>query len=166
MRLAVVLAVAVVIAACSGPVPTTSPSPTSARTVPCGPTERFERHAHAHLTLVIRGQLRPVPANIGITSTEICWLHTHDSSGIIHIEAGDARTFTLGDFFAVWRQPLDSTVIGGDRVNEGESVRSVENRRDHSGSPGTIVLDDKDDVVLYLGPPFPTVAPYVWPPGY
>src|SRR5207237_791999 len=86
---------------CTGP-----PTPSPASNVPCGPSEVFIRHEHAHLTILIRGQIKTVPAFVGITATSICWLHTHDTSGIIHIEAGDNRALTLGDFFAVWRQRL------------------------------------------------------------
>ena len=112
------------IAGCSAtPSPTSTPTSTPRASVPCGPSEVFARHEHAHLTIVVRGQLRPVPANIGITATQICWLHTHDATGIIHIEANDPRTLTLGDFFAVWRQPLSATVIGGERAGSGETAR-------------------------------------------
>ncbi len=152
---------------CAAPVPPAStPSPTFGANVPCGANERFERHAHAHLTIVIRGEQRPVPANIGITASSICWLHTHDSTGIIHIESGDNRAFTLGDFFSVWRQQLSTTQIGAERVGRGETVKAFENQKEWSGSPEAIVLDNKDDIVLELGPPYTTVAPYVWPPGY
>ena len=30
-------------------------------------------------------------------------LHTHDSTGIIHIESNTARSFTLGDFMKIWK---------------------------------------------------------------
>jgi len=162
-----VVALVAVLIGCAAPVPpATTPSPTFGTTVPCGPAERLERHAHAHLTIVIRGQLRPVPANIGITATQICWLHTHDTSGIIHIEAGDDRTFTLGDFFDVWRQSLSGTQIGTERVGRGETIKAFENQQSFGSDPRSIVLGDKDDIVLQLGPPYPTIAPYVWPPGF
>ena len=110
-RAAAFTLVALVVTACGQPAaPTASP----ASNVPCGPSEVFTRHDHAHLTILIRGQIKTVPAFVGITATSICWLHTHDTSGIIHIEAGDNRTLTLGDFFAVWRQPLSQTVIDGE----------------------------------------------------
>lgn len=167
MRSLVAIALAAVLTGCSAPVPPqTTPSPSFETRVPCGSNERFERHAHAHLTIVIRGELRPVPANIGISASSICWLHTHDTSGIIHIEAGDDRALTLGDFFSVWHQQLSSTQIGAERVGRGETIRTFENQRPFGGAPETIVLDDRDDIVLQLGPPYPTIAPYVWPPGY
>jgi hypothetical protein len=154
---------AALLAGCSQP--SASPTP-AASNVPCGPSEVLTRHEHAHLTIVLRGQLRTVPAFVGITATHICWLHTHDTSGIIHIEAGDARTFTLGDFFAVWGQPLSATTIDGERVGPGETIKATVNGQDVALPPNEIVLKDKEDIVLELGPPFVQVAPFVWPPGY
>jgi hypothetical protein len=163
VRRVLALVLAIVIGACS---PNVTPTPPPASNVPCGPSEVFVRHEHAHLTIVIRGQLRPVPANIGISATQICWLHTHDTSGVVHIEAGDSRTLTLGDFFGVWRQPLGQTILDGERAGSGETVRAIVNQQTYTGSPETIVLSEHEDIVLQLGPPFVQVAPYVWPPGF
>jgi hypothetical protein len=164
IRIAIVLAI--IIASC-GSTATSSPTPTATRgAVPCGPTEVFTRHEHAHLTIVVRGQLRVVPAFIGITATSICWLHTHDTSGIIHIEAGDNRTLTLGDFFSVWGKPLAKTALADDRASSGESVQAAVNEKPYPDPPETIVLHEHDDIDIELGPPFLTIAPYVWPPGY
>jgi hypothetical protein len=94
VRLVAAIVLAVVIGSCGQSV---TPTPPPATNVPCGPGEVLTRHEHAHLTILVRGQVRTVPAFIGITATQICWLHTHDTLGIIHIEAGDNRTFTLAD---------------------------------------------------------------------
>jgi len=163
VRLIIAILIVIVVGACGQGA---NPTPPPASNVPCGPGEVLTRHEHAHLTIAIRGQLRTVPANIGITATQICWLHTHDTSGIIHIEAGDNRTFTLGSFFGVWRQPLSQTVVDGESVGSGESIQVTINQQPYSGSPDTVVLKNHQDIVLELGPPFLTVAPYVWPPGY
>ena len=160
----IVLAVAAgLIAACGA---SATPTPSAPSNVPCGPSEVFIRHDHAHLTILIRGQIKTVPAFVGITATSICWLHTHDTSGIVHVEAGDSRTFTLGDFFAVWRQSLSQTVIDGERTGSGESIQATVNQQPYIGAPETIVLSNHEDIVLELGPPFLQIAPYVWPPGY
>jgi hypothetical protein len=156
---------ALVIASCGQPAAPT-PTPPPASNVPCGPGEVLIRHEHAHLTLLIRGQIKTVPAFVGISAGSICWLHTHDTSGIIHVEAGDNRTFTLSDFFAVWRQPLSQTVIDGERTGAGESVQATVNQQAYTAAPETIVLTNHEDIVLQLGPPFLNIAPYVWPPGY
>ena len=52
------------------------------------------------------------PIGVFVTSGScFSWLHTHASDGIIHIESPVKRTFTLGDFFDLWSQPLS---VGGD----------------------------------------------------
>lgn len=40
------------------------------------------------------------------------WLHTHAADGIIHIESPVQRTYTLGDFFDEWGQPLGRGHVG------------------------------------------------------
>ena len=165
VKIAFTLVLAILVASCGGTAAST-PTPSAASKVPCGPTEVFTRHEHAHLTIVVRGQLRVVPAFIGIIATSICWLHTHDTSGIIHIEAGDDRQVTLGDFFSVWGKPLSTNALADDRAGNGESVQATVNQKPYAYHPETIVLHDHDDIDLELGPPSPTIAPFVWPPGY
>src|SRR5207247_10743365 len=132
VRLLLTLALALLVSACSQNT-TSSPTPSRSSHVPCGPSEVFVRHEHAHLTILIRGQIKTVPAFVGITATSICWLHTHDTSGIIHIESGDNRAFTLADFFAVWGQPLSQTVIDGERPGSGEAVQATVNQLPEQG---------------------------------
>ena len=163
MRIVAAIVLAVLIAACDQ---TAAPTPAPATNVPCGPGEVLTRHEHAHLTILIRGQIKTVPAFIGITATQICWLHTHDTSGIIHIEAGDNRALTLADFFPVWGQPLSESSVDGERAGSGESVQATVSQLPEHGDLTAILLSNHEDIVLQLGPPFLTIAPYVWPPGY
>ena len=60
----------------------------------------------AKLAIFINGKNHTVPALIGITNYCFYWLHTHDQSGIIHIESPIHRAFTLGNFFDIWKQKL------------------------------------------------------------
>jgi hypothetical protein len=55
--------------------------------------------------MIIKGQPFPIPANIGIAHDARClyWLHTHDRSGVIHIESPQKETFSLGTFFHLWK---------------------------------------------------------------
>lgn len=164
-RVALAIFLSLVVGSCGGGA-SPSPTPTGSAVVPCGPSEVFTRHDHAHLTMIIRGQLRTLPAFIGITATSICWLHTHDTTGIIHLEAGDNRQLTLGDFFRVWGVALSATMLAGERAGSGESVQATVNQQPYTADPNTIVLTNHEDIVLQLGPPFLQIAAYVWPPGY
>jgi hypothetical protein len=163
MRLVSAIVLAITIAACGQ---SAAPRSSPVANVPCGPTEVFIRHEHAHLTILIRGQIKTVPAFIGITAGQICWLHTHDTSGLIHIEAGDSRILTLGDFFAVWRQSLSQTVVAGESARAGETIQATVDQQPYTGAPDSIVLRNHEDIVIQLGPPILTLEPYVWPPGH
>jgi len=74
--------------------------------ISCDRGEHTDLHIHAHLSIYIDGKATAVPATIGIASDQSCiyWLHTHDSSGILHIEAPKNRTFTLSNFLDIWDQ--------------------------------------------------------------
>src|SRR5882672_9989590 len=74
-------------------------------------------HVHTHLSIFLNGEALAIPADIGIVSqsaTADCFysIHTHDQSGKIHIEAAAAGTFTLGQVFSIWGQPVDQLVRG------------------------------------------------------
>jgi hypothetical protein len=67
-------------------------------------------HFHPHLDIFVDGVPETIPANTGINDTCMANLHTHDTSGTIHVEssnAGAINDFVLGDFFTVWGQPIE-----------------------------------------------------------
>jgi hypothetical protein len=79
----------------------------------CDTLEQSIEHIHAHLTIYINGVNTPLVANtgiapVGVTSTAnvTCyyWLHTHDASGVIHIESPTTRPYTLNQFFDIWER--------------------------------------------------------------
>jgi hypothetical protein len=41
----------------------------------------------------------------------IYWLHTHDETGIIHIESPIKKDFILGQFFDLWKKKLENPII-------------------------------------------------------
>jgi hypothetical protein len=75
-------------------------------------------HFHPHITITINGQQQVIPANTGIpldasgNPVGFYSIHTHDTSGTIHVESPTAgRTFFLHDFFDIWGMPFDQTHI-------------------------------------------------------
>ncbi|MCX6398032.1 MAG: hypothetical protein NTV23_16205 [Propionibacteriales bacterium] len=119
-------------------------------------------HAHAHLSVYVDGRLRAVPSTIGtyepviedtrtgplVTEAECFYnLHTHAQDGVIHFEAPQPREFTLGQFFAVWGQPLSGSQVGRFR---GPVTVYVDGRRD-LGDPAEIVLTEKRTIQLVVG---------------
>jgi hypothetical protein len=60
-------------------------------------------HIHAMLQLIVPGGTLTAPANVGINPAQcMYWVHTHDESGLIHIEAPTPIKPTLGDFLDIW----------------------------------------------------------------
>lgn len=70
----------------------------------CDQLEQTTVHYHALVLIYIDGQPVQVPQNVGIASDQSCfyWMHTHDTTGVIHMEAPSGRDFTLGNFLDIW----------------------------------------------------------------
>jgi hypothetical protein len=107
-------------------------------------------HLHAHLALFANGRQRAIPRSIGIparTPPCIYWLHTHDASGVLHIEASKHKTLTLGDFFKLWGEPLSRTQVGPYR---GAVTVFVDGKR-WPGDPNAVKLKNLEQIVLEVG---------------
>ncbi|MBA2394415.1 MAG: hypothetical protein H0V70_16930 [Ktedonobacteraceae bacterium] len=88
----------------AGTIASDNPAYPSIDGIPCQSHEVLDYHVHAHLTIYVNGKNFPLPTNLGIASDQSCfyWLHTHDSTGVIHIEAPSEQSFTLNTFFQEW----------------------------------------------------------------
>src|SRR4051812_25074498 len=54
---------------------------------------------HPPLSTLTDGGEQVTPADIGITPRSTRPVHTHDTSGVIHVESAVPRTYHLGDLF-------------------------------------------------------------------
>jgi hypothetical protein len=129
------------------------------------PSEQFVLHIHAHLTVFVAGRARQIPAGIGIAGPRgvagFSWLHTHAADGIVHIESPVQRTFTLGELFDVWGQPL-----GPDRVGPASGpVTAFAGNRPYPGNPRDIPLTAHAQVQLDVGRPRVAPSSIAFPPG-
>jgi hypothetical protein len=70
----------------------------------CDQLEQTAVHYHAHITIYINGKVSALPQGVGIAPDSSCyyWLHTHDTTGVIHIESPAGHTNTLGNFLDIW----------------------------------------------------------------
>jgi hypothetical protein len=132
--------------------------------VSCLGQEQTLFHIHAHLTMFVDGAARQIPYGIGITngqpqstpqgsfvSNGNCYyfLHTHAADGIIHIESPVQRTYTLGNFFDVWGQPLGPNRVG----TAAGPVTAFYDGKPYLGNPRNIPLNAHAEIQLDVGRP-------------
>lgn len=124
-------------------------------------------HYHAHVSLFVEGERIAIPAAVGVVDPEIVdgfvqsgsclyWMHTHDATGLVHVEPPSPDDFTLGHLFDVWGRSLSSGEVAG---HAGELSVFVDGER-YSGDVRGIVLESGMHVSLQVGRP---LAP---PPMY
>lgn len=146
--------------------------------IKCERNEPVVFHIHTHLTVFVNGKPRLVPAGIGIwpalqpqhgfgqfvlTQNEcLSWLVTRFADGLIHIEAPVKRSFTLGDFFAVWGQPLGPNVAG----SAHGPVTAIVDGKVWTANPRDIRLKEHEQIQLEVGRPLVAPETIIWPGSY
>jgi hypothetical protein len=123
-------------------------------------------HIHQHLDIFVNGKRMPVPANIGIYDGEfLTELHTHDPSGIMHLESPVAEHFTLGQFFGVWGVRLNADCVGG-YCRQVTPWTVYVNGQPYSGDPATLDLKSHQEIAFVIGtPPKQIPRSYKFPPN-
>lgn len=97
---------------------------TSLSQLPSTNHDKMLMHIHPHIEILVDGKQVTIPANVGIGSntwknhaldeygmTGMAPLHTHDTSGTIHVESNTVRDYTLGEFFDVWGVSFNESCI-------------------------------------------------------
>jgi hypothetical protein len=116
-------------------------------------------HIHPHLNITDNGKHLTVPAQIGIDPplwkdhsldkfgmqamsdgmSGMAPLHTHDTSGIIHVESSVKRNYTLGEFLNIWGG-LD---LNGKTVTAVADGKPISDIRNH-------ILKDREQINLEI----------------
>jgi hypothetical protein len=135
--------------------------------------EGAAEHFHTHLDVFVNGQPVSVPAEIGFEldastrPTGISALHSHDRSGVIHVEAPTAGdTYTLGQVLTEWGvlDGTDTTPGTAHSTAQGWSV-AVNGIKQDALIPD-VVLKAHDEIVLWYGTaPDPLPATFAFPEG-
>jgi hypothetical protein len=130
--------------------------------ISCDAMEGQRLHIHQHLSIVNNGKPITIPPTIGQRMGERClyWLHTHTPDGILHIEAPLDRTFTLGDFFAVWGMPLSKTQAANVTAPKGTELTIWVNGKKYLDDPSKIALTAHADIVIQAGKPNDKPKPF------
>ncbi|MHB8378320.1 MAG: hypothetical protein ACYDB2_00185 [Acidimicrobiales bacterium] len=129
--------------------------------------ESVKYHVHVHVAVYVKGKMLQLPGGIGITAPRLLekyskgkfydvglydclyWLHTHVADGIVHVEAPAKQSFTLGEFFDIWNQPLTPSQVGPARGN----VVVFENGKRLAGNPRLTPLLAQGVIQIDVGKP-------------
>jgi hypothetical protein len=107
-------------------------------------------HLHPNFTLIVDGTPSSVPKNIGIEAplykdhtldkygmTGMAPIHTHDSSGVIHVESNTKRNYTFDEFLNIWGLDLNDKAV---KITvDGKPVNSLD-----------YVLNDGDNIIMEI----------------
>lgn len=132
--------------------------------IQCAATEQVAYHVHAHLAVYVSGEQKLIPAGVGVapprqTETQsdgspfvlsgacFYWLHSHTQDGVIHVESPSQQTYTLGQYFDIWQQPLSATRVG---PVQGVVIAYVNGQR-YDGDPRAIPLTAHALIQLDVG---------------
>lgn len=154
----------------------TAPEQTAAYVVaaglPCS-EEMLQVHYHAHLDINVNGKAVVVPQYLGFVAqgdkvAGLAPLHTHDNTGIIHIENSVPADFLLGQLFIEWGVRFTPRCLGPYCAGHGKELALYVNGKRYSGDPTKLVLAKHQEIVIEYGttgklPPPP--SSYAFPAG-
>lgn len=153
--------------------------------IPCAPTmSENQYHVHVYLGILAGGRQVAVPDQIGLyqpgpisngyTNAANCYyyIHTHDASGIIHLEAFSSAPlssslFTLKNALDVWGISVGPDSVGPFSGKVRTFVATVplgttkaSGYAEYAGDPNAIPLHSHEAIWLEAGPPY-VLPPYV-----
>jgi hypothetical protein len=144
--------------------------------ISCSTNEQTLFHIHSHLTIFVDGVAKQVHGGIGIPDSQsqntpqgpfvssgkcFYWLHTHAADGVVHIESPVKRTYTLGQFFDEWGQPLGPTTVGP----ANGKVTTIVDGKVFVGNPRNVNLGAHEQIQLEVGTPLLSPETIKFPSG-
>ena len=135
--------------------------------LPCSFPVPNAYHVHAHVAVFLDGAQLQFPPNVGIhpQQPQRCFytIHTHDRSGKIHIESDAPGTFTLGNLFAIWGQPLETDNVAG-LTGKPIKIYSTENATVSEVTTDwkAIELTTHKLITIQVGTPITEIPNYTW----
>jgi hypothetical protein len=123
---------------------------------------------HDKFYVYVNGKETPIPANFGIDPQGrfLAPIHTHDDTGIIHLEAEKEYPFTIGQVFDIWGVKFTDNQIGGYVAGNGNVLQVYVDGKQVT-DPVNAKLKAHDIVVVGYGKPgsFPTNKSFSWTSG-
>jgi hypothetical protein len=125
--------------------------------------EQLAFHIHQHLDIYLNGQHVTVPQWVGFgadpTTGQLKFLtelHTHNSSGIIHVESGKNLRYQLGQFMGEWGIRLTTNCLGSFN-GSCDGLHWYLNGVRQTGNPAKLVLKNHQEIAIVVGKPPATI---------
>jgi hypothetical protein len=154
--------------------------------IPCEPTMFNNYHVHVYVGLYVAGKQVAIPDQIGMyqpgpisngyTNTATCfyYIHTHDASGMVHLEAPQnaavsTSLFTLQNVFDIWGMTVGPNNFGPftgkvrifiGQAKLGTTIVKPSSYSEYFGDPNAIALYSHQAIWFEVGPPY-NVPPYI-----
>jgi hypothetical protein len=130
-------------------------------------------HHHVQLSLFVNGTQIALPKGTGMKNPGhnsfiyhadcFYFLHTHDQTGIIHIEPPTGTTYTLRNYFAVWGEPLSLNGFAG---YTGSVAVYINGTLQPGLDPNSVTFSPYEEITLVIGTPPSWIPAYTFPAGY
>jgi hypothetical protein len=147
----------------------TNPAPCLATAgLTLGPREPDSSYEHVHIDIDLMGGAVAVPAGIGTqpSTGQVTGLFTTSDTGIVWYSK--THTYTLGQLFEEWGQPLGPSQIGEMRTQTSFQIYWFVNGTPVA-NPATFALHNHDEIFAIEDEAGAKIAPtksFAWPPGY
>ena len=117
------------------------------------PPEGTTMHEHANMQIFVHGKRVRIPTDIGIDPTKgtIQSIHTHDTTGTVHLESSQSRTFTLDEFFGVWGVRFTPSCLGAYCNDQVNRLQVFVGGKEVTGDLLSVPLDDQTVIVVTYG---------------
>jgi hypothetical protein len=123
-------------------------------------------HRHSLISIYKDGKRLGFPTAVGRPlhgCNHAYELHTHDVTGIIHMETDVAKTFKLGQWFSLWGQPLNRNGTAGLAGPVRFYVIDNERITRYDGNPYDIQMLPHREILIVTGTEMTVVPKYKWP---
>lgn len=138
--------------------------------ITCDSNEQLVYHIHAHLEIYVNGLPISLPQYIGIADptaaagpTCYYWLHTHDTTGVIHIESPTQKIYTLQNFLDIWQSFTTQQISFPTELASSTGWTIYVNGKQVTGNFSSIGLTAHELVTIsYNSPGIKPLTTYSW----
>lgn len=115
-------------------------------------TGHLKGNYHYHLKIEIKQDQKkiPIPPNIGINGNCIHPLHTHDSTGLVHIDHPKKIQATLGDLFDTMGVVFSDHQLGALKKIDGFNFELYLNEKLVKRNYRNVKLEDKQEIKILI----------------